>query len=83
MLNEDNLSSEERIRRVVRAARLEMPPAYLEMLRNLSPAVKLAVANSLSVVTCVALYHGELRRGHSATASIRIAKQLMVNLPTY
>ena len=79
MLNEANLSSEERIRRAVRAAKLEMSPAYLDILRQVPPAVKLANANSLFVMARDALYHQELRRGHSAADAMRIAAQRMLN----
>ena len=56
MLNEANVTSEERIRRAVRAAKQEMSPAYLEVPRNLSPAAKLANAYSLFVMARDALY---------------------------
>jgi hypothetical protein len=82
MLNEANLSSEERIRRAVRAANLEMSPAYLEVLRNLSPTVKFANANSLFVMARDALYHQELRRGCSPEEAMRIAAQRMLDRPT-
>ncbi len=81
MLNEANLSSEERIRRAVQAAKLETSPAYLKVLRNLSPAVKLANANGLFVMACDAFYYLELRRGHTATFVMQIATWRMLNRP--
>ena len=82
MLNEANATSEERIRRAVRAAKQEMSPAYLEVLRSMSPAVKLANANSLFVMARDALYQQEIRRGCSPEEAMRIAAQRMLNRPT-
>ena len=80
MLNEASLTSEERIRRAVRAAKQEMTPAYLEVLRNLAPAVKLANANSLFIMAHDALYQQEIRRGCSPEEALRIAAQRMLEL---
>ena len=80
MLNEANVTSEERIRRAVRAAKQEMSPAYLEVLRNMSPAVKLANANSLFVMARDALYQQEIQRGCSPEEAMRIAAQRMLEL---
>ena len=79
MLNEADLSSEERIRRAVRAAKAEMVPAHLEMLRKISPAVKLANANGLFLMARDALYYQELRRGRSPDEARRIAAQRLLN----
>ncbi len=79
MLNQANLSSEERIRRAVRAAKQEMSPAYLEVMRNLSPAIKLANANSLFVMARDALYQQEIRRGCSPEEAMRIAAQRLLS----
>jgi len=79
MLNQANLSSEERIRRAVRAAKQEMTPAYIEVLRNLSPAVKLANANSLFVMARDALYQQEIRQGSSPEEAMRIAAQRLLS----
>lgn len=79
MLNEANLSSEERIRRTVRAAKAEMIPAYVEMLKKISPAVKLANANDLFILARDALYYQELRRGRSPEQARRIAAQRLLN----
>jgi hypothetical protein len=62
MLNQASLSSEERIRRAVRAAKLERSAAYTEILRQIPPAVKLANANSLFVMARDALYFQEIRQ---------------------
>ena len=80
MLNEANLSSEERIRRAVRAAKLEMSPDYVEMIRDISPAVKLANANSLFVMARDALYQQEIRRGCSPEEAMRVAAKRMLEL---
>ena len=80
VLNQANLSSEERIRRAVRAAKLERSPAYTDILRKISPAVKLANANSLFVMARDALYHQEIRRGHSPEEAMHIAAQRMLSL---
>ena len=82
MRHEANLTSEERIRRAVRAAKQEMSPAYLEVLRNMSPALKLANANSLFVMARDALYQQEIRREGSPEEAMRIAAQRMLNRPT-
>ncbi len=79
MLNQASLTSEERIRRAVRAAKQEMTPAYLEVLRNLSPAMKLANANSLFVMARDALYQQEIRRGCSPEEAMRIAAQRLLS----
>jgi hypothetical protein len=79
MLNEASLSSEERIRRAVRAAKAEMVPAHVEELKKISPAVKLANANSLFLMARDALYYQELRRGHSPEEAHRIAAQRLLN----
>jgi hypothetical protein len=80
VVNQANLSSEERIRRAVRAAKLERSPAYTAILRKISPAVKLANANSLFVMARDALYHQEIRRGHPPEEAMHIAAQRMLSL---
>ncbi len=79
MLNEATLSSEERIRRAVRAAKAEMVPAHIDVLRKISPAIKLANANSLFIMARDALYHQELRRGRSPEEAMHIAAQRLLN----
>lgn len=79
MLNQANLTSEERIRRAVRAAKLEMSPAYIDILRKVPPEVKLANANSLFVMARDALYHQEIRHGHSPEEAMRIAAQRLLS----
>jgi hypothetical protein len=78
MMDEANLSSEERIRRAVRAAKAEMVPAHVDMLRKISPAVKLANANSLFLMARDALYYQELGHGHSPEEARRIAAQRLL-----
>lgn len=80
MLNQANLSSEERIRRAVRAAKFERSAAYTEILRKIPPAVKLANANSLFVMARDALYFQEIRRGHSPEEAMQIAAHRLLSL---
>ncbi len=80
MLDQSNLSSEERIRRAVRAAKLERSPAYTEILRQIPPAVKLANATSLFIMARDALYFQEIRRGHSPEEAMKIAAQRLLSL---
>jgi len=73
------LTSEEKIRRAVRAAKLEMVPAYVEILKKIPPEIKLANAYSLFAIARDALYQQEIRRGHSPEEARRIAAQRMLN----
>ena len=79
MFNQTSLSSEEKIRRAVRAAKLELTPAYVEFLRKVPPDVKLANAYSLFSMARDALYHQELRRGRSPQEAMRVAAQRLLN----
>jgi hypothetical protein len=79
VLDQTNLSSEERIRRAVRAAKLETSPAYIDILRKIPPEVKLANANSLFIMARDALYHQEIRRGHTPADAMQIAAQRMLS----
>jgi hypothetical protein len=78
MLDQSHLSSEERIRRAVRAAKLERSPAFTEILRQIPPAVKLANANSLFIMARDALYFQEIR--HSPEDALKIAAQRLLSL---
>ena len=80
MSHSANLSSEERIRRAVRAAKLERSAVYTEILRQIPPAVKLANANSLFVMARDALYFQEIRRGRSPEDAMKIAAQRLLSL---
>ena len=80
MLNQSNLSSEERIRRAVRAVKLERTPAYTEILRRIPPENKMANANSLFIMARDALYFQEIRRGHSPEEAMKIAAQRLLSL---
>ena len=80
MLDQSQLSSEERIRRAVRAAKLERVPAYTEILRQISPAIKLANANSLFIMARDALYFQEIRQGRSPEEAMKIAAQRLLSL---
>jgi hypothetical protein len=80
MLDHTNLSSEERIRRAVRAAKQGRTPAYTEILRQIPPANKMANANSLFIMARDALYFQEIRRGHSPEEAMKIAAQRLLSL---
>jgi hypothetical protein len=80
MLDQSSLSSEERIRRAVRAAKLERPPAHTEILRQIPPDVKLANANSLFIMARDALHFQEIRRGHSPEEAMKIAARRLLSL---
>ena len=80
MLDQSHLSSEERIRRAVRAVKLERSSAFTEILRQIPPATKLANANSLFVMARDALYFQEIRRGHSPEEALKIAAQRLLSL---
>jgi len=79
MLGQSGLSSEEKIRRAVRAAKLEMVPAHIEFLKKVPPEVKLAIANSLFIMARDALYYQEIRRGRSPEEAMRVAARRMLN----
>jgi hypothetical protein len=79
VLNQTDLSSEERIRQAVRAAKLESSPAYTDILRKIPPEVKLANANSLFIMARDALYQQEIRHGHTPAEAMQIAAQRMLN----
>jgi hypothetical protein len=79
MFDQSSLSSEEKIRRAVRAAKLEMVPVHIEFLKKVPPEIKLANAYSLFSMARDALYHQEIRRGRSPEEAMRIAAQRMLN----
>jgi len=79
MLGYAQLSSEEKIRRAVRAAKLEILPMYTAILRTIPPEVKLANAYSLFIMARDALYHQEIRRGMSPEDAIRVAARRLLN----
>ncbi len=79
-LDQSNLSSEERIRRAVRAFKMGRSPAYTEILRKIPPAVKLEMANSLFIMARDALYFQEIRRAHSPEEAMKIAVQRLLSL---
>ena len=83
ILDPSNLSSEEKIRRAVRAAKLDMLPVHIEFLRKIPPEVKLANANSLFIMARDALYHQEIRRGRTPEEAMRMAAQRMLTSNTW
>ena len=74
----DKLSMEEKIRRAVRAAKLEMHPVWTEACRNLPVAKKMKGANELFVFARQMMYFQELRAGHTEVEAWRIAAQRML-----
>ena len=78
MLDYASLSSEEKIRRAVRAAKLEMTPMYVEFLKKIPPEAKLANAYSLFIMARDALYHQEIRRGLPPEQAMRVAAQRLL-----
>jgi hypothetical protein len=56
-----------------------MVPAHVEILKRISPSVKLANANGLFLMARDALYYQELRRGRSPEEARRIAAQRLLN----
>ena len=79
MFDQSTLSSEEKIRRAVRAAKLEMAPAHIEFLKKVPPEIKLANAFSLFRMARDALYYQEIRRGTSPEEAMRVAARRMLD----
>ncbi len=75
----EQLPSEEKIRRAVRAAKLEMTPVWVEFLKKVPPEVKLAIANSLFIMARDALYYQEIRHGRSPEEAMRVSARRMLN----
>jgi hypothetical protein len=61
----DKLSLEEKIRRAVRAAKMEMHPVWIASMQKLSSAKKLEGANDLFLMARDALLFQERRKGLS------------------
>ena len=78
MFEQTHLSSEEKIRRAVRAAKLEMTPVYIEFLKKIPPETKLANAYSLFRMARDALYYQEIRRGLPPEEAMRVAAQRLL-----
>jgi hypothetical protein len=74
----EGLTLEDRVRMGVRAAKMEMTPSYIAMLRQLRPGVKLQRAFELWRMARGALYSQGLRRGLSAEAAMREAAQRLL-----
>ncbi len=78
MTAQPGLSSEERIRRAVRAAKMEMEPAYVEILRNSRPGVRIQQSFSLWRMARDALYRQGIERGMSPEDAMRSAAQRLL-----
>ena len=75
----DKLSLEEKLRRAVRAAKLEMTPKWTEVCRNLTGAQKMEASNEMFVFARQQLYFQELAKGHSEHEARLQAAQRMLN----
>jgi hypothetical protein len=80
MLRYNQLSSEEKVRRAVRAAWFEMPQAWVDALRQMPSEVILTNANNLWRHAREMLYIQELERGLSEQEAWQQAiKRLLKN----
>ena len=76
----DTLSLEEKLRRAVRAAKLEMTPKWTEICRTLSPAEKMARSNDLFLMARTALYFQERNKGlGEREAQLAAAQRMLVS----
>ena len=75
----DTLSLEEKIRRAVRAAKLEMTPTWTEAMRKLSSVQKAEGANELFLIARDALYFQERRKGLSEQDARHATAQRLLN----
>jgi hypothetical protein len=74
----NGLTLEDRIRLGVRAAKLEMDPRHLEILRRLSPGTRLRQAFALWRMARGALYSQGVRRGLTPEAAMREAARRLL-----
>lgn len=80
LLFPNGLTLEDRVRMGVRAAKLEIDPRYVELLRRLPPGVRVRQAFGLWRMARDALYGQGLRRGlSSAEAQRDAARRLLAN----
>ena len=74
----DQLSLEEKVRRAVRAAKLEMTPRWTEICHHLTVAQKMKAANEMFVYARRQLYFQEIRKGLSQSqAQMQAAKRIL------
>ncbi len=74
----DKLSLEEKLRRAVRAAKLEMTPKWTEICRSLTVAQKMTAANEMFVFARQQLYFQEIKKGFSEPeARSRAAQRIL------
>jgi hypothetical protein len=74
----DKLSLEGKIRRAVRAAKMEMHPVWIASMRTISSARKLDGANELFLMARDALYFQERRKGLSDVDARRVTAQRLL-----
>jgi hypothetical protein len=74
----DKLSLEEKIRRAVRAAKLEMHPVWIKACQNLPITKKMQGANELFLFARQTAVIQELNSGHTRAEAQRIAAQRML-----
>jgi len=79
ILGYDTLSLEEKIRRAVRAAKLEMTPVWTKTMRSLPPYYKTEGANELFLMARDALYFQERRKGLSERDTKLSTAQRLLN----
>jgi hypothetical protein len=80
LVNFSRLSLEDRARLAVREAQAEMSPRWVEVMRTLSPARKLANANALFLAARDALYFQERRNGlDEKSARLKAAQRLLMS----
>jgi hypothetical protein len=74
----EGLTLEDRARMAVRAAKLEMEPKYVEILRKIPPGVKVREAFKMWRMARNALYSQGIRRGLSPEEAMREAAQRLL-----
>ena len=74
----EGLTLEDRVRLAVRAAKMEMEPKYVEILRQIPPGVKVRQAFALWRTARDALYGQGIRRGLSPEDAMREAARRLL-----
>lgn len=75
-----NLSSEEKIDAAYRAATEDMSPAYIAVLRQLQPGMRIHQAFGLWRMARDALYRQELEKGSAPDEAMRAAARRMLQI---
>ena len=76
----ENLSSEEKLDAAYRAATEDMSPAYIGVLRQLQPGVRVHQAFCLWRMARDALYRQELHKGLAPDEAMRTAARRMLQI---